>query len=208
MPDSQQWWVFVGSVTVFALLPGPGMLYVLARSLRGGRADGVRSVFGNTAGATVHALAAAFGLSALLATSAEAFFVVKILGACYLVYLGVRALLTKPAEVVAEQLSTARRGAFAQGVLSEVLNPKTAIYFLAFLPHFVDTRDPAAPMVFLLLGLIAVAVATLVDLVVALGAAAIGERMARSRRMRSGQRWVSGLTLLGLGGFLAASEAA
>jgi threonine/homoserine/homoserine lactone efflux protein len=208
MPDSQQWWVFAGSVLVFALLPGPGMLYVLARSLRGGRGDGVRSVFGNTVGATVHAVAAAFGLSALLATSAEAFFVVKILGAGYLLYLGVRALLTKPAEVVAAEMSQVRRGAFVQGVVSEVLNPKTAIYFLAFLPHFVNTADPAAPLAFLLLGVIAVLVATVVDFVVAIAAAAIGERMARSPRMRSGQRWVSGLTLIGLGGLLAASEAA
>lgn len=206
MPSGQQWLLFLGSVVLFSVLPGPGMLYVLARSLRGGRAEGLRSVLGNTVGASAHAVAAALGLSAVLAASAQAFFVVKILGAAYLVFLGLHTLLRRESAESGER-TPARHGAFTQGVLSEVLNPKTAVYFLAILPHFVDTGSGYATLGMLLLGLVAVLVATAVDVLVAFGAGAIGERLARRPRLRTGQRWVSGLVLLGLGGALGASEA-
>src|ERR1044071_1555006 len=95
MPTSAEWLVFLGTATLFAIMPGPGVFYVLARSLRGGRSEGIRSVVGNGIGACVHVVAAAFGLSALLATSATAFMVVKLAGAAYLVYLGVKTLFGK-----------------------------------------------------------------------------------------------------------------
>jgi threonine/homoserine/homoserine lactone efflux protein len=95
MPTSAEWLVFLGTATLFAIMPGPGIFYVLARSLRGGRSEGIRSVVGNGIGACVHVVAAAFGLSAVLATSVTAFTVVKLVGAGYLVYLGIKALVGK-----------------------------------------------------------------------------------------------------------------
>ena len=135
MPTAAEWLVFLSASALFAILPGPGVLYVLARSLRGGRSDGIRSVVGNGIGASVHVVAAAFGLSAILATSATAFTVVKLAGAAYLVYLGVRALLDRGRTEVAVAEERPRRGALRQGIVVEALNPKTALFFLAFLPH-------------------------------------------------------------------------
>jgi threonine/homoserine/homoserine lactone efflux protein len=204
VPTSAEWLVFLTASALFALLPGPGVLYVLARSLRGGRAEGVRSVVGNGIGASVHVLGAALGLSAVLATSAAAFTVVKLAGAAYLVYLGVRALVERRAAPAAEPGS--RRGALRQGVLVEVLNPKTALFFLAFLPHFVHPETAPAPLVFVVLGLVAVAMTVLVDLLVAVFAGALSTRLLGDPRWRVRERVASGLTMIGLGGALALAE--
>lgn len=206
MPTSAEWLVFLSASALFAILPGPGVLYVLARSLRGGRADGVRSVVGNGIGASVHVLAAAFGLSAVLATSATAFTVVKLAGAAYLVYLGVRALLDREPATVELTPGGPRRGALRQGILVEALNPKTALFFLAFLPHFVHPESAPAPLVFVVLGLIAVAMTVVVDLVVALFAGALSSRLLHNPRWRLRERLASGLTMIGLGGALALTE--
>jgi threonine/homoserine/homoserine lactone efflux protein len=208
MPSSAEWLVFLGAATLFAIIPGPGMLYVLARSLRGGRSDGVRSVLGNAIGATGHAAAASVGLSALLFASATAFTVVKLLGAAYLIYLGLRALLRRD-EVRLEELGSARRAGrsvLVQGILSELLNPKTALFFLAFLPHFVHPETAPAWLVLALLGVIAVIMAMLVDLVVAVFAGSLGARLMHNPRWRTRQRVASGLTMIGLGGALALAE--
>jgi len=206
MPTSAEWLVFLGASALFALLPGPGVLYVLARSLRGGRADGVRSVVGNGIGASVHVVAAAFGLSAILATSATAFTVVKLAGAAYLIYLGVRALFDRGhTEVVVEE-PRSRRGALRQGIVVEALNPKTALFFLAFLPHFVHPETAPAPLVFVVLGLIAVAMTVVVDLVVAFFAGGLSKRIMGNPRWRVRERVASGLTMIGLGGALAVAE--
>src|SRR5689334_16535064 len=124
MPTSAEWLIFLGAAALFAAVPGPGLLYVLARSLRGGRADGIRSVLGNGIGAFGHVCAAAVGLSALLAASATAFTVVKLLGAAYLVYLGVRALLDRDHPAADEPATRRHRGAMVQGIYTELLNPK------------------------------------------------------------------------------------
>ncbi|MFL6144042.1 MAG: LysE family translocator [Labedaea sp.] len=209
MPTSTDWLVFLGAATLFAVIPGPGMLYVLARSLRGGRADGIRSTLGNGIGALAHVAAAAVGLSAVLAASATAFTVVKLLGAGYLVYLGVRALLDRDHVRFAE-LAGERRAAtgsvLLQGVLSELLNPKTALFFLAFLPHFVHQGAAPVPLVFALLGVIAVAMALAVDLSVAVFAGGLGARLLGSARWRGRQRVATGVTMIGLGGALALAE--
>ncbi|HET9140007.1 LysE family translocator [Actinophytocola sp.] len=205
MPTSAEWLVFLGAAVLFAVLPGPGMLYVLARSLRGGRADGVRSVLGNGIGALGHVAAAAVGLSALLAASATAFTVLKLLGAGYLIYLGVRALLDRDSAAAPPDVARANRSAVGQGVLSELLNPKTALFFLAFLPHFVHPGPVPAPLVFALLGTIAVLLALAADLVVAVFAGGLGARLT-GRRWRTRQRVASGLTMIGLGGALALAE--
>ncbi|HEY0452014.1 LysE family translocator [Actinophytocola sp.] len=202
MPTSAEWLVFLGAAALFALLPGPGVLYVLARSLRGGRADGIRSVVGNGIGASVHVVAAAFGLSAILATSAAAFTVVKLVGAAYLVFLGVRALLDRSGPAAGPG-PTPKRGALRQGILVETLNPKTALFFLAFLPHFVHPESAPAPLVFVVLGLIVVTMALLVDLMVAVFAGGLSRTLLGNPRWRVRERVVGGLTMIGLGGALA-----
>jgi threonine/homoserine/homoserine lactone efflux protein len=206
MPTSAEWLVFLGAAALFAIIPGPGILYVLARSLRGGRSDGIRSVVGNGIGALAHVAAAAIGLSALLFASATAFTVVKLLGAAYLVYLGLRALFDR--DRVRIDLGPRRRGrsVVVQGILSEVLNPKTALFFLAFLPHFVHPDTAPAPLVFALLGVIAVAMAMVVDVLVAVFAGSLGGRLVGNPRWRTRQRLASGLTMIGLGGALALAE--
>ncbi|WP_216205657.1 LysE family translocator [Amycolatopsis aidingensis] len=211
MPGLTEWFVFLGTAALFAVSPGPGMLYVLARSLRGGRSEGVRSVLGNGIGACVHVVAAALGLSALLATSVVAFTVVKFAGAAYLIGLGLYLMFQRRhGQPAAEDAGgTARRLArspLLQGILSEVLNPKTALYFMALLPHFVHPERAPAALVFILLGLIAVAMAVLADLVVALFAGGIGARLRRNPRWWSRQRLASGATMIGLGGFVAVAE--
>jgi threonine/homoserine/homoserine lactone efflux protein len=206
MPTSAEWLVFLGASALFALLPGPGVLYVLARSLRGGRADGMRSVVGNGIGASLHVVAAALGLSAVLATSATAFTVVKLAGAAYLVYLGVRALLDRDGATPAVETRRRRRGPLAQGIVVEALNPKTALFFLAFLPHFVHEGAVPVPVVLIVLGLITLAMTVVVDLLVAFFAGALSERIMGNPRWRVRQRIASGLTMVGLGGALAVAE--
>lgn len=211
MPTSAEWVVFLGTAALFALTPGPGILYVLARSLRGGRAEGVRSAAGNAIGAAAHVVAAALGLSALLATSAVAFTIVKIAGAAYLVFLGSQAILRRHDDSgsISEPVRPARRWArspLVQGVLTEILNPKTALYFMALLPHFVHPENAPAPLVFLLLGLIALGMAMLADVTVALFAGGLGTTLLAHPRWRVRQRVAGGLTMIGLGGFVAVAD--
>ncbi|EIE99617.1 LysE family translocator [Saccharomonospora glauca] len=209
MPTAAEWIVFLGTAALFALSPGPGVLYVLARSLRGGRAEGVRSVLGNAFGASVHVLAAALGLSALLAASTVAFTVVKIAGAAYLVYLGVQAIVRRHDDGEADSGGVARRWArspLLQGMIAELLNPKTALYFMALLPHFVHPETTPAPLVFTVLGLIAVFLAALVDLAVAVFAGGLSSWFSRNPRWRVRQRVAAGLSMVGLGGFVAVTE--
>ncbi|MEU3270810.1 LysE family translocator [Saccharomonospora sp. NPDC006951] len=211
MPTSAEWLIFLGTATLFAITPGPGILYVLARSMRGGRSEGIRSSLGNSVGAVVHVIAAALGLSALLATSAVAFTVVKIAGACYLVALGLHAILRRHDDGggepgTANGMRRAARSPFVQGILTELLNPKTALYFMALLPHFVHPETAPAPLVFLVLGLIALAMALLADLAVALLAGTLGARLMASPRWRVRQRVAGGLTMIGLGGFVAVAD--
>jgi threonine/homoserine/homoserine lactone efflux protein len=209
MPSSAEWLVFMGTATLFAIMPGPGIFYVLARSLHGGRADGVRSVVGNGIGACVHVVAAAFGLSAVLATSATAFMIVKFAGAAYLVYLGVKALFGKDDVDLTEASvapGRAGRSVVVQGAIAEMLNPKTALYFLALLPHFVHPERDPAPLVFTVLGLIAVAMAVMVDVLVAFFAGYLGTKIRRNPQWRIRQRIATGLSMIGLGGLLAFAE--
>jgi threonine/homoserine/homoserine lactone efflux protein len=211
MPDAAELLIFLGTAAVFALVPGPGMLYVLARSLRGGRGDGLRSAAGNGIGASVHVCAAALGLSALLATSAVAFTVVKLAGAAYLVFLGLQAIFKRHddgADLPEDAGSAGRwaRSPLVQGILSELLNPKTALYFMALLPHFVHPERAPAALVFVVLGLIAVVMATSVDLVIAVFAGKLGLKLMDNVRWRVRQRVASGATMIGLGGFVAVAD--
>ncbi|WP_370942758.1 LysE family translocator [Amycolatopsis sp. cg5] len=207
MPDFAELLVFLGTAAIFAVTPGPGILYVLARSLRGGRGEGIRSVIGNGIGASVHVVAAALGLSALLATSAVAFAVVKYAGAAYLVFLGLQAIFHRDDD--GGEHGAARqwaRSPLIQGIFTELLNPKTALYFMALLPHFVHPERAPAPLVFIVLGLIALALAMLADLTVAIFAGKLSSRLLGDARWRVRQRVASGATMIGLGGFVALAD--
>lgn len=199
--------LFLTAATLLAVAPGPGMLYVLARTLAGGRRGGVLSSLGTFLGGLVHVVAAATGLSLVLATSAIAFAVVKYAGAAYLVYLGVRMILSARQEINFAPINTVRRSPFWQGIATEVLNPKTAIFFLAFIPQFVNRASGGVFWQFLALGAISVSLNTSCDLVVTLMAAPIGARLRSSSALRRRQRTATGLTLIGLGAYVAVSDA-
>jgi threonine/homoserine/homoserine lactone efflux protein len=209
MIDPHRFSLFLGAATLLAIVPGPGMLYVLARTLAGGRREGVLSSLGTFVGGLAHVLAAATGLSIVLATSATAFAVVKYAGAGYLIYLGVRMIISarinEDAEI-ARPAGLLPRNPFWQGIATEVLNPKTAIFFLAFIPQFVSRVSGGVFWQFLLLGTISVALNTSCDLVVAFAAAPIGARLKSSAVLRRRQRTATGLTLIGLGAFVAVSD--
>ena len=197
---------FLVAALMLAVTPGPGIAYVVARTVAGGRAEGLASCFGTALGGMLHVLAAATGLSLLVAQSAVAFGIVKYVGAIYLVYLGVRLLLQKdgvtpPSSVEAE----GPRRALLEGVVVEALNVKTALFFLAFLPQFVRPSEPVVPQ-FVLLGTICVVLNTLVDvLAVWSSARLLASRAARVARARLLRR-VSGSTMVALGTFLALSN--
>ena len=197
---------FCMAAAVLSLTPGPGMAYVVARTVAGGRQEGLASCLGTGLGGMLHVLAAALGLSALLAQSALAFSLLKYVGAAYLVFLGVRLLMQKTPEGDSTPVSPqGARGAFAEGVLVEALNVKTALFFLAFLPQF---TTPARPLLqqLVLLGSICVALNTLVDVMAVLGAQRLLKTgFGLTTRARLMTR-VSGVTMVGLGAWLALSK--
>ena len=191
---------------MLAITPGSGIAYVVARTVAGGRAEGLASCIGTGIGGMLHVLAAAVGLSILVAQSALAFTVVKVVGAAYLVYLGVRMLLRKQADVADQPVAPqGARRALLEGVVVEALNVKTALFFLAFLPQFVAPAEPLVPQL-VLLGSICVALNTLVDVVAVLAAhRLLASGVARAARARLMTR-VSGVTMIGLGVFLATAK--
>ncbi|MEI6159605.1 MAG: LysE family translocator [Roseococcus sp.] len=200
---ADQLWLFLAAAAILALTPGPGMFYVGARTLAGGLGEGLASTLGTGLGGMVHVLAAAFGLSVLILASAEIFTAMKLLGGCYLVWLGWRAWreagMALPAQAPLPALGLLR--AFRDGAVVEALNPKTALFFLAFLPQFVVLGRGDVVGQFLLLGSICVALNTLVDAGVAVAAGRVrgqlGRRPGLLRRLRQGS---AGLIMaLGLG---------
>lgn len=193
--------VFAAAALALLVVPGPAVLYIVTRSVHQGRRAGLASVLGIHVGTLVHVLAATIGLSALLVSSATAFTVVKLLGAAYLVFLGVRTLLGRDgaaAEAPAGSVRGRRRD-FAEGIVVNVLNPKTALFFLAFLPQFVDPERGHASLQILLLGLTFMALGFVTDSVWALAAGTAGGVLRGSRRFARVQRYVSGSVFVGLG---------
>jgi threonine/homoserine/homoserine lactone efflux protein len=180
------------------------MIYVLARSLRGGRAIGLASCFGTAAGGLVHVVAAGLGLSVILARSASAFLVVKYLGAAYLLYLGIRTLTARDSALSTATVKQAAGSPFWQGMLTEVLNPKTALFFLALIPQFINHTASVVPQ-FLELGAISVTLNTMADITVVLAAGRLARRLNSSILWQRRQRQVSGAALVGLGGYVAVS---
>ena len=196
---------FLLAALVLAVTPGPGIAYVVARTAAGGRAEGLASCVGTGLGGLFHVCAAALGLSVLLAQSATAFTVVKYVGAAYLVYLGVRLLLVKAPVAVGAVVPGGARRALLEGVLVEALNVKTALFFLAFLPQFLVGGNAPVPQL-LVMGTICVLLNTLVDVGAVLGAARLLQAGHTARRRARLLNKVSGVTLVGLGLYVAAAR--
>jgi threonine/homoserine/homoserine lactone efflux protein len=205
--DPARFVVFLSAAILLAIAPGPGMLYVLARALAGGRREGLLSALGTFFGGMVHVFAAAAGVSIILARSALAFATVKYLGAGYLCFLGVRMILDARRDngVSLADLPRARNPLW-QGVMTEVLNPKTALFFLSFIPQFVDRMHGHVFLQFVMLGTLSVTLNTSADIVVTLLAGPLGQRIRGSARFRRRQRTLTGAVMIGLGSYLAFGE--
>ena len=207
MPDSSTLLLFAAAALALIVVPGPAVLYIVAQSIDRGRLAGFVSALGIAVGGLVHVTAAAIGLSSLLVSSATAFAVVKYAGAAYLIGLGLHTLIVRrderPVEVTRERRLRRR---FLQGVVVNVLNPKTALFFFAFLPQFVDPDKGSAALQLGVLGLVFVALAVVCDSVWALAAGTASDRLRGSRRFLAVQRYVSGSVFVGLGALTAVAK--
>ena len=201
MPPVHTLVLFAPVALALLVVPGPAVLYIVTRSIDQGRTAGFISVAGIHVGSLVHVAAAAFGLSAILASSAVAFGLVKYAGAAYLIVLGIRKLLEKdrPDEAVGEVRPRSLRRIFVQGIVVNVLNPKTALFFLAFLPQFVDVGRGAVWLQMVVLGLTFIALGLCSDGAYALVSARAGGWLRSSVRFRRAQRYVAGGIYLSLG---------
>jgi threonine/homoserine/homoserine lactone efflux protein len=200
IPDPPAVGLFAVAALALLVVPGPAVVYVVARSIHEGRRAGLASVVGIHVGTLVHIAAATLGLSALIASSAVAFTAVKIAGAVYLVGLGLWTLFSRRAEPeVALGGERNLRRAFAQGIVVNVLNPKTALFFLAFLPQFVDPNAAHPALQIAFLGLLFALLGLVTDSVWALAAGTARGVLRRSRRFVSTQRYVTGTVYVGLG---------
>jgi len=205
MLDAHRFLLFLVAAMVLAATPGPGIFYVLARTLAGGRREGFESSFGTFFGGLFHVFAAALGVSAILAASALAFHTVKYAGAAYLVFLGIKMIRSRNAELPTDT-SRPKGGAFRQGILTEALNPKTALFFLSFIPQFIAPERGHIFFQFAALGILSVTLNTAADLAVVSLAAPLERKLKSSAGFRRGQRTASGLGMIGLGAYLAFSE--
>jgi threonine/homoserine/homoserine lactone efflux protein len=197
---------FLVAAFVLAITPGPGIAYVVARTVAGGRKEGLASCLGTAIGGLVHVLATALGLSVIIAQSAFAFGLVKVFGSAYLIYLGIKMLLQKDQELAPTQVEAqGSRRAFAEGVLVETLNVKTAVFFVAFLPQFIKASEPAVAQL-VGLGTICVALNTAVDVAAVFAA----DRLLQAREARKQRalllRRTSGFTMLLLGAYMAMAK--
>lgn len=205
MPDVSQFALFFAAALLLAVTPGPGIFYVAARSLAGGRAEGVASSFGTGLGGMVHVLAGSVGVSALVLASAELFTVLKLLGAAYLAWLGLRTILVARRDALAATAGQAGappiglHRAFREGVMVEALNPKTAAFFLAFVPQFVDPMVGSVALQFAVLGVVSVALNTLADVVVAYAAGGVRAGMTKRPSLVRRLREASGAAIIALG---------
>lgn len=201
MPDFQTFLLFLAAALVVAITPGPGIFYIVARTLASGRTEGLASSVGLGLGGLVHVFAGAVGISALVMASAEAFSLLKIAGALYLIWLGLKtwreARVAEPTDVQ----TTCVHRAFRDGIVVEALNPKTAAFFLAFIPQFVDPSANVAGQ-FIVLGLFSVALNTSVDLIVSFWAAKARAGLARRPSYIAKTRQASGAVMCGLGATL------
>lgn len=200
LPDAASMLLFVTASLALLVTPGPAVFYILARSVDQGRLAGIVSMLGVSAGSLVHIAATTLGVAALIASSAVAFAVLKYVGAAYLIYLGVRRILSRqPAAAAAQAPPATLSRIFWQGVIVNVLNPKTALFFLAFLPQFVDPARGPVTVQLLLLGLIFVAIGSCSDGLYAMLAGTVGQKLRRRGGFMAASRWLVGGTFIGLG---------
>jgi threonine/homoserine/homoserine lactone efflux protein len=208
VPDVAHLTAFAIAALTIAVIPGPAMLYVLARTLGGGRQVGLRSSVGTGIGGLAHVGLAAVGLSALIAASATAFTVVKFLGAGYLIWLGCRALFRSDREAPLGALGGVSGNgdrALRQGAITELLNPKTALFFLTFLPQFCQPEHGPLLVQVVVLGTASVVLNTLADVLIVLSADRVRARLLRRPRLWRRQQLATGGILVGLGVYAAAS---
>jgi len=202
MPSPEVFAAFAVASLALLIVPGPSVLYIVTRSIDQGRSAGLVSVLGIHTGSVVHVAAAALGVSAILASSAVAFGIVKYVGAAYLIWLGIRTIRERHQERPSAPVRDRSLGrVYAQGVVVNVLNPKTALFFLAFLPQFVDVSRGAVTAQIVILGLTFILLGFVSDGSYALVAARVSRRLSTRRRSGPGilRRWLPGLTLIGLG---------
>ena len=205
MPDFVQLALYLVAALLLAVTPGPGIFYVAARTLSGGRAEGIASSLGTGVGGMVHVLAGSLGISAVVLASAELFTALKLIGAVYLVWLGFRTFRSArhqaPMDLHAISLASSigSRTAFREGVLVEALNPKTAAFFLAFIPQFVDPVAGSVALQFAVLGFLSVLLNTLADIVVAFAANSVREGAAARPALIRRLREASGAAMIALG---------
>jgi threonine/homoserine/homoserine lactone efflux protein len=196
------YWLFLATAIVLILTPGQDTFFILGRSLAGGRAAGIAAALGITAGSVIHTFLAALGLSALLATSAYAFMAVKFAGAAYLIYIGVRALLSRSNALPGEDSANAGDGrwpAFRQGVVSNLLNPKVALFFLALMPQFIEAASTHKVVAFLVLGLSFVTLGVIWCVVLAIAAAGLRGAFLKRPSMGNVLNRIAGAMFIGLG---------
>jgi threonine/homoserine/homoserine lactone efflux protein len=204
--------LYFAAALVLAVTPGPGIFYVAARTLAGGRVEGVASSFGTGLGGIVHILAGGLGVSAIVLASAELFTVLKLIGAAYLVWLGLRTFQSTRQDASGDLSGASAappigpRRAFREGVLVEALNPKTAAFFLAFVPQFVDPAAGHVAAQFVMLGFVSVVLNTLADIVVAFAASGIRDGAAARPALIRRLQKASGAAMIALGVGLALAK--
>ena len=196
------YWLFIATAILLIITPGQDTFFILGRSLSGGRPAGIAAALGISTGTVVHTFAAALGLSALLATSPYAFMAVKFAGAAYLVFIGVRALLSRSNGLPGDEatkVAEGRRSAFRQGVLTNLLNPKVALFFLALMPQFIDAGSTQKVGAFLVLGLTFVTLGTVWVLMLAAAAARLRGAFLRRPSMANVLNKIAGTVFIALG---------
>lgn len=199
MPDASTFAAFAAATIALLLIPGPAIIYILNRSVSDGRQVGLAAVAGLEIGDLIQVIAAAAGLSAVIATSATAFNVVKWAGALYLIVTGIRTMWRPPAPIDPDQPGVSTRKAFRQGIVVNALNPKTALFFLSIFPQFVHPERGNAGLQSLALGVVFVVLATIFNGTYALLASGLRDLLLRGRALDVVRRWVSGGLFIGLG---------
>ena len=202
------YWLFIATAVLLIITPGQDTFFILGRSLSGGRAAGISAALGISTGTVVHTIAAALGLSALLATSPYAFMAVKFAGAAYLIFIGARALLGRTTGLPLEATTAVdeRRSAFRQGVLTNLLNPKVALFFLALMPQFIDAGSTRKVGAFLVLGLTFVTLGVIWVVMLAVAAAKLRGAFLRRPSMANVLNKIAGTLFVALGLKLATSR--
>ena len=205
MPDTSSLLLFAAAATALVLIPGPNTIYIIARTAQQGLPAGMVSSLGVQIGTLFHVAAAALGISALLLSSAYAFAAIKYLGAAYLVYLGLRTLLARPegGETPRKLNCRSLHGAFFEGVVVNVLNPKTALFFLAFLPQFLDPQRGSLGTQMMILGAILMVLGFLSDSLYAVATGSVGILLRNTKRFDRTRRHIGGLLYIALGAITA-----